>query len=141
MAGNPGLAQNLAAIDEETLASHLSMAWAPEPDLFIRHGWRAAGLAEFFDSKLAYYRAYFTDCYWPDFGSRTQGCRVVPRVSESPFAHQRPGATHPLPIIMFKQRVITAIVLLAVIGLVISASIARRFCFQALAPAQVEGCA
>ena len=67
LAGNPGLAQNLAAIDEETLASHLSMAWAPEPDLFIRTGGEQR-VSNFLIWQLAYTELYFSDCYWPDFG-------------------------------------------------------------------------
>ncbi len=67
LAGNPGLAQDLAAIDEEMLASHLAMAWAPEPDLFIRTGGEQR-ISNFLVWQLAYTELYFTDCYWPDFG-------------------------------------------------------------------------
>ena len=67
LAGNPGLAQDLAAIDEDMLASHLAMAWAPEPDLFIRTGGEQR-ISNFLVWQLAYTELYFTDCYWPDFG-------------------------------------------------------------------------
>src|SRR3546814_12311430 len=35
---HPELARDPQGIDETHLASYLSMAWAPEPDLFIRTG-------------------------------------------------------------------------------------------------------
>ena len=65
----PELAQDPAAIDEQALASHLSMAWAPEPDLFIRTGGEQR-ISNFMIWQLAYAELFFTDCYWPDFGER-----------------------------------------------------------------------
>ncbi len=65
----PELAQNPAAIDEEALAAHLSMAWAPEPDLFIRTGGEQR-ISNFLIWQLAYAELFFTECYWPDFGER-----------------------------------------------------------------------
>ena len=65
----PALAQNPAAIEEESLAAHLSMSWAPEPDLFIRTGGEQR-VSNFLIWQLAYTELFFTDCYWPDFGEK-----------------------------------------------------------------------
>ena len=51
---------------EEQLAPHLSMAYAPEPDLFIRTGGEER-ISNFLLWQLAYTELYFTDTYWPDF--------------------------------------------------------------------------
>ena len=63
---NPALAQDPSKIDEATLARHLCMAWAPEPDLFIRTGGEQR-ISNFLIWQLAYTELYFTPCYWPDF--------------------------------------------------------------------------
>jgi undecaprenyl diphosphate synthase len=63
---NPDLAAHPEKIDEAALASHLSMAWAPEPDLFIRTGGEQR-ISNFMIWQLAYTELYFTDAYWPDF--------------------------------------------------------------------------
>ena len=62
VAANPGL----TAFTEEQLAEHLSMAYAPEPDLFIRTGGEER-ISNFLLWQLAYSELYFTDTYWPDF--------------------------------------------------------------------------
>lgn len=64
---DPTLAQAPERIDETQLAPHLAMAWAPEPDLFIRTGGEQR-ISNFLVWQLAYTELYFTDCYWPDFG-------------------------------------------------------------------------
>lgn len=51
---------------EEQLAPHLSMAYAPEPDLFIRTGGEER-ISNFLLWQLAYTEFYFTQTYWPDF--------------------------------------------------------------------------
>ena len=51
---------------EEQLAEHLAMAYAPEPDLFIRTGGEER-ISNFLLWQLAYSELYFTDTYWPDF--------------------------------------------------------------------------
>ncbi|MBK5103019.1 MAG: di-trans,poly-cis-decaprenylcistransferase [Burkholderiales bacterium] len=51
---------------EEELASHLAMAYAPEPDLFIRTGGEQR-ISNFLLWQLAYSEFYFTDILWPDF--------------------------------------------------------------------------
>jgi len=63
---HPDLAQDPDRIDEPLLASYLSMAWAPEPDLFIRPGGEQR-ISNFLIWQLAYTELYFTDLYWPDF--------------------------------------------------------------------------
>ncbi|NQW84484.1 MAG: di-trans,poly-cis-decaprenylcistransferase [Alcaligenaceae bacterium] len=62
----PELAANPTALDESSLAPYLSMAWAPEPDLFIRTGGEQR-ISNFLIWQLAYTELYFTECYWPDF--------------------------------------------------------------------------
>lgn len=61
-AANPGVTD----FSEERLASHLAMAYAPEPDLFIRTGGEER-ISNFLLWQLAYSELYFTDTYWPDF--------------------------------------------------------------------------
>ncbi|QDX80507.1 di-trans,poly-cis-decaprenylcistransferase [Denitratisoma sp. DHT3] len=51
---------------EQDLAEHLSMAYAPEPDLFIRTGGEQR-VSNFLLWQLAYAELYFTDCLWPEF--------------------------------------------------------------------------
>lgn len=62
IAANPGL----TTFTEEQLALHLAMAYAPEPDLFIRTGGEER-ISNFLLWQLAYSELYFTDTYWPDF--------------------------------------------------------------------------
>jgi undecaprenyl diphosphate synthase len=50
----------------ETLDPHLAMAYAPEPDLFIRTGGEQR-ISNFLLWQLAYTELYFTDLLWPDF--------------------------------------------------------------------------
>lgn len=52
--------------DEESLSTHLSMSYAPEPDLFIRTGGEQR-ISNFLLWQLAYSEFYFTDTLWPDF--------------------------------------------------------------------------
>jgi undecaprenyl diphosphate synthase len=64
VAANPGRAD----FTEEELAPYLAMAYAPEPDLFIRTGGEER-ISNFLLWQLAYTELYFTDTYWPDFDS------------------------------------------------------------------------
>jgi len=66
MRANPELADQPELVDEIALSEHLSMAWAPEPDLFIRTGGEQR-VSNFLIWQLAYTELFFTDCYWPDF--------------------------------------------------------------------------
>jgi undecaprenyl diphosphate synthase len=64
------VASNPGALDfsEAQLAPHLAMAYAPEPDLFIRTGGEQR-ISNFLLWQLAYTELFFTDTYWPDFSS------------------------------------------------------------------------
>ena len=62
VAAHPGAAD----FTEEQLAPHLAMAYAPEPDLFIRTGGEQR-ISNFLLWQLAYTELFFTDTYWPDF--------------------------------------------------------------------------
>ncbi|MDO4683562.1 MAG: polyprenyl diphosphate synthase [Lautropia sp.] len=53
-------------ITEEALARHLSMSYAPEPDLFIRTGGEQR-ISNFLLWQLAYTELYFCECFWPEF--------------------------------------------------------------------------
>ncbi|RJX32616.1 MAG: di-trans,poly-cis-decaprenylcistransferase [Oxalobacter sp.] len=57
---------NAETFTEENLTPHLSMAYAPEPDLFIRTGGEMR-ISNFLLWQLAYTEMYFTDTFWPDF--------------------------------------------------------------------------
>lgn len=63
---HPELVASGAPITEEMLAPHLSMNYAPEPDLFIRTGGEER-ISNFLLWQSAYTEFYFTDCYWPEF--------------------------------------------------------------------------
>lgn len=54
---------------EQVLCQHLSMAWAPEPDLFIRTGGEQR-ISNFLIWQLAYTELYFSDVFWPDFDAK-----------------------------------------------------------------------
>lgn len=69
LAARPELAEHPNDIDEAMLAEHLSMAYAPEPDLFIRTGGEQR-ISNFLIWQLAYTELYFSDGYWPDFGAK-----------------------------------------------------------------------
>jgi undecaprenyl diphosphate synthase len=62
VAMHPGVSE----FTEEQLAPHLAMAYAPEPDLFIRTGGEQR-ISNFLLWQLAYSELYFTDMFWPDF--------------------------------------------------------------------------
>jgi undecaprenyl diphosphate synthase len=51
---------------EDNLTPHLAMAYAPEPDLFVRTGGEQR-VSNFLLWQLAYSEFYFTDTLWPDF--------------------------------------------------------------------------
>ncbi|WP_038491051.1 polyprenyl diphosphate synthase [Collimonas arenae] len=60
--------QEAGEFSEGELAQYLAMAYAPEPDLFIRTGGEQR-ISNFLLWQLAYSELYFTDTYWPDFGA------------------------------------------------------------------------
>jgi undecaprenyl diphosphate synthase len=55
-----------APLDPDAVAPYLAMAYAPEPDLFIRTGGEKR-ISNFLLWQLAYTELYFTDTLWPDF--------------------------------------------------------------------------
>ena len=63
IAANPEAAQTF---EPEALEQFLSMAYAPEPDLFIRTGGEQR-ISNFLLWQLAYAEFYFIDMLWPDF--------------------------------------------------------------------------
>ncbi|PXW98650.1 undecaprenyl pyrophosphate synthetase [Sphaerotilus hippei] len=56
-------------LDEQRLASYMSMAYAPDPDLFIRTGGEVR-ISNFLLWQSAYSELVFTDCLWPDFDDK-----------------------------------------------------------------------
>ena len=64
LTANPSL--KAEQVTEDLLQPHLSMAYAPEPDLFIRTGGEQR-VSNFLLWQLAYTELYFTDVLWPDF--------------------------------------------------------------------------
>ncbi len=57
-----------ADFTEADLTPYLSMAYAPEPDLFIRTGGEQR-ISNFLLWQLAYSEFYFTDLLWPEFNA------------------------------------------------------------------------
>lgn len=72
LAANPGM----TTFSEDELACHLSMAYAPEPDLFIRTGGEQR-ISNFMLWQLAYSELYFTDTYWPDFDASSLDAAIA----------------------------------------------------------------
>ena len=58
--------QLAAGFAESDLLPYLSLAYAPEPDLFVRTGGEQR-VSNFLLWQLAYTEMYFTDTLWPDF--------------------------------------------------------------------------
>lgn len=65
-AGTSSAAGAAPTFDETDLEPHLAMAYAPEPDLFVRTGGEER-ISNFLLWQLAYTELYFTETYWPDF--------------------------------------------------------------------------
>jgi undecaprenyl diphosphate synthase len=59
----------------EALEPYLAMAYAPEPDLFIRTGGEQR-ISNFLLWQLAYTELYFTDLLWPDFDAAALGAAI-----------------------------------------------------------------
>jgi undecaprenyl diphosphate synthase len=72
VAAHPGA----STFTEEQLAPYLSMAYAPEPDLFIRTGGEER-ISNFLLWQLAYTELYFTDTYWPDFNDQSLDAAIL----------------------------------------------------------------
>ncbi len=65
-AAHPEALGNGAAFTPEAIEPYLAMAYAPEPDLFIRTGGEQR-ISNFLLWQLAYTELYFTPTLWPDF--------------------------------------------------------------------------
>lgn len=68
-AANRLIAEGKSEITEDDLSQRLSLAEAPEPDLFIRTGGETR-ISNFMLWQMAYAEFYFTDTLWPDFDQR-----------------------------------------------------------------------
>ncbi len=112
LAAQPEAAQGFAP---EALEPYLAMAYAPEPDLFIRTGGEQR-VSNFLLWQLAYTELYFTDVLWPDFDARTLagGDRVVSHPRATVRADQR-AAPRDREHLMLKTRVVTALLLIPVV--------------------------
>ena len=98
-AANRLIAEGKSEITEDDLSQRLSLAEAPEPDLFIRTGGETR-ISNFMLWQMAYAEFYFTDVLWPDFNeaemrkafvSFTRRERRFGRTSEQlPPEQQRP---------------------------------------------------
>ena len=65
-AANPAL--SVADMDEAAMRPHLSMAYAPDPELLIRTGGESR-ISNFMLWQMAYTELFFTDKLWPDFSA------------------------------------------------------------------------
>ena len=61
---HPG--ESVDALDEQALGAHLSLSYAPDPDLLIRTGGESR-ISNFLLWQLAYTEMYLTEDYWPSF--------------------------------------------------------------------------
>lgn len=60
---------NADTLGEDQLSSFMSMAYGPDPDLFIRTGGEVR-VSNFLLWQIAYAELYFTDCLWPEFDDK-----------------------------------------------------------------------
>jgi undecaprenyl diphosphate synthase len=67
--GHPEALDAQAPVLPEEIEPYLSMAYAPEPDLFIRTGGERR-MSNFLLWQMAYTEFYFTDTLWPDFNTQ-----------------------------------------------------------------------
>jgi undecaprenyl diphosphate synthase len=73
IAADPAAARGFAP---EALDPYLAMAYAPEPDLFIRTGGEQR-ISNFLLWQLAYTELHFTDVLWPDFDAQALGTAIA----------------------------------------------------------------
>ena len=69
-------AEAAQGFEPEALEPYLSMAYAPEPDLFIRTGGEQR-ISNFLLWQLAYTEFYFTDLLWPDFDANALNAAIA----------------------------------------------------------------
>ena len=60
--------KSVAQLTEKDLSAHLSLFYAPDPDLLIRTGGEQR-VSNFLLWQMAYSELYFTDVLWPNFSS------------------------------------------------------------------------
>jgi undecaprenyl diphosphate synthase len=65
-----------APVSPEAIEPYLSMAYAPEPDLFIRTGGEKR-VSNFLLGQMAYTEFYFTDTLWPDFDTQALDAAIA----------------------------------------------------------------
>ncbi|MCL2297598.1 MAG: polyprenyl diphosphate synthase [Proteobacteria bacterium] len=65
-----------APVSPEEIEPYLSMAYAPEPDLFIRTGGEKR-VSNFLLWQMAYTEFYFTDTLWPDFDAKSLDAAIT----------------------------------------------------------------
>ena len=75
-AQTPALLDDAAAFRPEAIEPFLAMAFAPEPDLFIRTGGEQR-VSNFMLWQLAYTELYFTDLLWPDFDAAALAAAIA----------------------------------------------------------------
>lgn len=61
--------QSLDGLDEDSLRSYLSMAYAPDPELLIRTGGESR-ISNFMLWQTAYTELFFSPALWPDFDEK-----------------------------------------------------------------------
>jgi undecaprenyl diphosphate synthase len=66
LAADPGCAAAPERLTEASLAPHLALAYAPDPDLLIRTGGESR-VSNFLLWQIAYSEIYVTPTLWPDF--------------------------------------------------------------------------
>ena len=75
-ASHPAALVDSHATDPEAFTPYLALAYAPEPDLFIRTGGEQR-ISNFLLWQLAYTELCFTDVLWPDFGAATLDAAIL----------------------------------------------------------------
>jgi undecaprenyl diphosphate synthase len=95
---------------------HMALAFAPDPDLFIRTGGEMR-ISNFLLWQAAYAELFFTDCLWPDFGDYRDRRRAGRLRPARPPLRRRPPTPpcRKAPEPVLRQRIITALVLLAML--------------------------
>jgi undecaprenyl diphosphate synthase len=68
--------ERMADLAEADLSPYLSLADAPEPDLFIRTGGEQR-VSNFLLWQLAYTEYYFTEVLWPEFDAAQLDCAIA----------------------------------------------------------------
>jgi undecaprenyl diphosphate synthase len=75
-AAHPDALANARPFLPEALEPYLAMAYAPEPDLFIRTGGEKR-ISNFLLWQLAYTELHFTDTLWPDFDAAALAAAIA----------------------------------------------------------------